>query len=83
MIGLTFPKELMLIRQVHKKESDICHYQYFLNYIFTFQPNVQNRRHDLLMMSMNLSDIATLNTKSSDCCCIISLVTKKAGHYET
>ena len=35
------------------------------------------------MMSMNLSDIATLNIKSSDCCCIISLVTKKAEHYET
>ena len=83
MIGLTFPKELMLMKQVHQKECDICHYWYFLNYIFTFQPNVQNRRHDLLMMSMNLSDIATLNIKSSDCCCIISLVTKKAEHYET
>ena len=43
------------------KECDICHYRYFLNYSFNFQSNVCNRRHDLLMMSMNLSDIANLN----------------------
>ena len=45
------------------KECDICHYWYFLNYSFKFQPNVCNRCHDLLMMSMNLSDIAVLNIK--------------------
>ena len=39
------------------KESDVCHYWNFLNYSFTFQPNVYNGWHDLLMMSMNLSDI--------------------------
>ena len=36
MIGLTFPKELMLMKQVHQKECDICHYWYFLNYILHF-----------------------------------------------
>ena len=25
------------------KECDVCHYWYFLNYIFKFQPNVCNR----------------------------------------
>ena len=58
------------------KECDICHYCYFLNYSFTFQPNVCNRCDDLLMMSINLSDIAILNTKGSDYCCIISLYRK-------
>ena len=48
------------------KECDICHYCYFLNYRFKFQPNVCNRYHDLLMMSMNLSDIAIINIKGSD-----------------
>ena len=48
------------------KECDICHYWYFLNYSFKFQPNVCNRCHDLLMMSMNLSDIPILNIKGSD-----------------
>ena len=32
--------------------------------------------YDLLMMSMNLSDIAILNIKGSDCHCIISLISK-------
>ena len=58
------------------KECDICHYWYFLNYSFKFQPNVCNRRHDLLTMSMNLNDIAILNIKGSDYRCIISLIRK-------
>ena len=47
------------------KECDICHYWYFLNKGFKFQPNVCNRCHDLLMMSMKLSNIAILNIKSA------------------
>ena len=58
------------------KESDICHYWHFLNYSFKFRTNVCNRCHDLVMMSMNLSDIAVLNIKVSDYCCIISLISK-------
>ena len=58
------------------KECDICHCWYFLNHSFKFQPNVCNRCHDLLMMSVNLSDIAVLNIKGSDNRCIISLITK-------
>ena len=75
------------------KHCDICHYWYFLNDF----PNVCNRCHELLMMSMNLSDIPTLNIKGSDYCCIIGLIskneainlmqnadlTKKAEHYKT
>ena len=47
------------------KECDICHYWYFLNKEFTFQPYVCNRYHDSLMMSMNLSDIYILKTKNA------------------
>ena len=54
------------------KECDICHYWYFLNYSFTFQPNVCNRCRDLLMLSMNLSDITILNIKSSDYRCVFN-----------
>ena len=59
------------------KECDIFHYWYFLNFSFKFQSNVCNRRHDLLMMSISLSDIAILNIKGSDYRCIISLISKK------
>ena len=58
------------------KECDICHYWYFLNYSFKFQPSVYNRCHDLLMISMDLSNIAILNIKFSDYGNIISLISK-------
>ena len=58
------------------KECDACHYWYFLNCSFKFQPNVCNRCHDLLMMSVNLSDIAILNIEGSDYHCIISSISK-------
>ena len=59
--------------------SKNCHffqYSYFLNYTFNFQTNVSNRCHNLLMMPINLSDIAILNIKGSDYFCIISLISK-------
>ena len=58
------------------KESDICHYWYFLNYSFKFQLNVCGRCHYLLMISMNLNDITIINVKGSDYHCIISLISK-------
>ena len=71
MIELTFLKELMIIRQGNQN-----HYRYFLNKGFKFQPIACNGCHDLLMMSMNLSDTAILNIKSADYCCIISRISK-------
>ena len=58
------------------KECDICQYWYFLSKGFKFQPNVCNRCHDLLMMSMELSYIAVLNIKSTGYGCIISGISK-------
>ena len=49
---------------------------YFLNYSFKFQPNIYNTCHDLLMMSIKLSDIAIINIKRSDYSCIVSLISK-------
>ena len=54
---------------IYYTTCDICHYWYFLNYSFKFQPYVCNRCHNLLMISMNISDIGF----GSDYCCIISL----------
>ena len=58
------------------RECNICHYWYFLNYSFKFQPNVCNRYHNLLMMSINLSNTANSNIKGSDYRCIINLISK-------
>ena len=42
------------------KQCNVCHYWYFLIYSFKFQPNLCNRSHDLLIISMDPSDIAVL-----------------------
>ena len=55
-------------------DCDICHYWYSLNKGFRFQLNVSNRCHDLLIMSMNLSNIAILKIKNAEC--IISGISK-------
>ena len=41
-----------------------------------------NRCHNLLIMSIKLSDIANLNIKGSDYCYIISLISKNADLTE-
>ena len=61
-----------VIKRSASKECNICHYCYFLNKGFKFQPNAWNRYHDLLMMSMNLSDIGILNMEGFHYRCIIS-----------
>ena len=58
------------------RECNICHYWYFLNYSFKFQQNVCNRCHILLMMSINVNNVAILNIKGSGYCCINSLISK-------
>ena len=91
-----FLKELMLIKQVHQKILMFVTIGKFLNKGCKFEPHVCNRCHDLLMMSMKLSDIAILNIKGSDHCCTISRISKseaiklfqnidlteKVGHYK-
>ena len=54
------------------KECAIFYYWHFLNEWFKFQPYVCNRCHDLLMMSINLSNIAILKIKNADYRCIIT-----------
>ena len=58
MAELTFLKELMLIKQVHQKRMIFVTIGIFLIKGFKFQPNVCNRCHDLLIMSVNIRDIA-------------------------
>ena len=41
-----------------------------------FQPDVCNECHDVLMMAMNLSDIAILNIYGADYCCILNRISK-------
>ena len=57
-------EEIDVNKTSKSKECDVCHYWCFLNKGFKFQPYVCNRCHDLLMMFINLSDVAILKIKS-------------------
>ena len=57
-------------------KSKRCVIRHSLDKGFQFQPNVCNGCHDLLMMSMNLSDTAILNIKRSDHRCNINGISK-------
>ena len=71
MAELTFLQELMLIRQANQKSVIYSAVGTFLKRI-NFQSYVCNRCHDLVRMSMNLSDIAVLKIRGTDYHCIIS-----------
>ena len=58
------------------KKRDICHYCYFLNKVFKFQPYACNKSHDSLIMSMNLSDIVIFNFQVYDYHSIFSGIRK-------
>ena len=70
MIELTF---LNFTKTSKSKECDICHYWYFSNKGFKFQSLIC---HDLLMVSLNLSDIAFLEIKNAGYHCIISGISR-------
>ena len=61
MIQLTFLKALILIKQLHHKSAIFVTNGIFLDKGFKFQPDVCNGYHDVLLMSLNLNDIAILN----------------------
>ena len=75
MIELTLPEGIDVNKTSVSKEWCLS-LLVFLKYSFKFQPIVSNGCHDLLKMSVNISDIAILNIKGSNYCCIISLICK-------
>ena len=78
---INVPEAIDVNKTSASKECDICHYWYFLNFSFKFQPSVCNRTHDFLMMSINLINIAILNIKGSDYRCIINLIRKNEAIF--
>ena len=60
----------------HKsRECMICHY-FFFNHGFKFQDYVYNGCLDLIMLSINISDIAIITFKNVDYRCIIHNISK-------
>ena len=67
---------LILIKTGHQKRVVFVTIGIFLHKRFKFQPCVCNVCHDLLIVSMNLSNIAILKMKNVDYYSIVSGVSK-------
>ena len=48
------------------KECVICHYWYFLNKNFNYEPYLCNGCHDLMQKAMNFNDAAIVSIKGND-----------------
>ena len=60
-------------------ECMICHYWYFKDIGFKYQPYVCNRCHDFSMIVQNLSDFLILRIKNVDYrCCVVGMNKKDA-----
>ena len=75
---MTFLTELILIKQVHQKRVIFLAIGMFLGKRFKFQPDVWNGCYDVLMMSVELTDITItiLNIQCFDYLCIINGISK-------
>ena len=48
------------------KECDICHYWYFLDNNFKYEPYICNGCHDLMQKALNFNDVTIVSVKGSD-----------------
>ena len=58
------------------KECMLCHYWYFKDVGFKFEPHVCNKCHDVLMTAYELKNIAILNVKRVDFRCFLWVISK-------
>ena len=47
------------------KKCDVCHYWYFLNKNFCYEPYLYNGCHDLMQKAMNFNDVAIVSIKGN------------------
>ena len=55
----------MLIKQICQKECGICHYWYFKDTGFKYEPCLCNCCHDLIQKAMSFNNIAILYIKGN------------------
>ena len=55
-----------LTKSNKSKECDICHYWYFLDKNFKYEPYLGNGCHDLMQKAISFNDVAVVSIKGSD-----------------
>ena len=61
------------------KETMLCHYWYFKDIGFKFQPHACNRCHDLSMMIYDLDDFMVLNIRGVNYKCFVCNMSKNTA----
>ena len=61
---------------MHLKSVLCCHYCFFVDEVFRFQPRVCDGCHDILRMSIDIQSITILNIHGIDYCCAINGIRK-------
>ena len=56
----------MLKKTNASKECDICHYWYFKDIGFNYEPYLCNGCHDLTQKAINFNDVSIVFVKESD-----------------
>ena len=54
----------------------LCHYWYFKDVEFKFEPHVCNKCHDVLMTAYEFKNIAILNVQGIDLRCILCSISR-------
>ena len=49
------------------KDCDICHYWYFLDEKFNYEPYLCNGCHDLMQRTVSFDNVAVVSAKGSNC----------------
>ena len=57
---------MILIKKNASKECEICHYWYFLDKGFKYEPYLCNGCHNLMQKAMNFNDVAIVSIKEND-----------------
>ena len=73
------PKGIDLNKSNRSKECLICHYWYFNDIIYKYEPHVFKGCRDLSMMVYNLNDFMILRIKGVDYRCFVFNMSKNDG----
>ena len=65
MVESICQKEFILIKLTNQK-SNICHYSYFLDKNFSYEPYLCNGCHDLIEKAMSFNNVAIVSIKGND-----------------
>ena len=57
---------MIYIKTNESTECDICHYWYFLDKIFKYEPYLCNGCHDLMQQAINFNNVAIVSVKGSN-----------------